>query len=184
MDEAVQELKETEFKDIFESELSKTTSLLVQDCVIESDLELIIPEEYVKNISERLKLYNELDNIKEEEALESFVKNVKDRFGPVPSSTVELINSVRLRWKAEKLGFEKLNLKNGKLKCYFATALDDKYFQSEIFGNILSYVQMNPKSCKLKEYKEKLILVIDGINSVQAAKNVLHAIDKRVETAA
>lgn len=184
LDEAVQELKETEFKDIFESELSKTSDLLVQDCVIESDLELIIPEDYVKNISERLKLYNELDNIKDEVKLQSFIENIKDRFGPVPASTEELINSVRLRWIAEKLGIDKLNLKNEKLKCYFSTTLEDSYFQSQVFGNILSFVQENPRSCKLKEIKNRLILIIDSVNSVQSAKSVLENIESRVKTPA
>jgi transcription-repair coupling factor (superfamily II helicase) len=97
LDDAIQELKETDFKDLFASELAEKAKLIVQDCVIETDLEILIPETYVNNTSERLQLYSRLDNIRDEEQLEKFVQEIKDRFGPFPPSVQELVNSVRLR---------------------------------------------------------------------------------------
>ncbi|MEM7108243.1 MAG: transcription-repair coupling factor [Bacteroidota bacterium] len=173
LDEAVQELKETQFRDLFEKELSETVKVLVQDCTIETDLELIIPDSYVNNISERLSLYAKLDNIKDEEQLVKFSDSLLDRFGPLPDSVAELIDTVRLRWKAEKLGFEKLNLKSERLKAYFVPSDRDDYFKSEEFGSILTYVQAHPTRCKLREHKTRLILTVDEILNVTDAKTLL-----------
>lgn len=176
LDEAVQELKETDFKDLFVKELSQTTKLLVQDCSIETDLELIIPETYVANIAERLSLYSKLDGLKTEEELQEFSVSLIDRFGPIPDTVQDLIETVRLRWMAEKLGFEKLTIKGGRLKGYFVSSDNEVYFKSEAFGNVLSYVQGNPKKCRLKEYKTKLILTVDEVGSVEEAKAILSSI--------
>ncbi len=177
LDEAVQELKESEFKELFTKELSQTTKILVQDCVIESDLELIIPEEYVENISERLSLYTGLDSAKDQGQLDEFVNSTRDRFGPIPPETEELINSVRLRWLAEKLGFEKLVLKNGIIKGYFVPHEKEDYYNGEIFGKVLKHVQKNAKNCKLQERKGKLSLTLSNINSVQQAIEALNTIE-------
>lgn len=176
LDEAVQELKETEFKNLFTKELSEITNQLVHDCVIESDLELIIPEDYVENISERLSLYTELDNTKNQEQLDKFIYATRDRFGPIPQVTNELIKSVELRWIAEKLGFEKISLKGGFLKGYFVPQENEIYYTGEVFGKVLNYVQNNAARCKLRDLKGKLILTIKEIDSVQDAINVLKAI--------
>ncbi|MEL7004196.1 MAG: transcription-repair coupling factor, partial [Bacteroidota bacterium] len=173
LDDAVQELKETEFKDLFIKELSEANKVLVQDCNIETDLELLIPDDYVNNISERLSLYSTLDNLKTEEELTTFSSSLSDRFGPIPDSVLELIETVRLRWVAEKLGFEKLSLKSEKLRCYFVSSDKEAYFKSEIFGSILTFVQGNPKKCRLKENKDKLILYIDNVQAVNQAKEIL-----------
>ena len=175
LDEAVQELKETEFRDLFIKELSESSKVLVQDCNIETDLELIIPDNYVSNISERLGLYSKLDGLKEEHELEEFTSSLRDRFGPIPESILELVETVRLRWVAEKLGFEKLSLKSEKLRCYFVSSEKEQYFKSETFGKILTYVQMHPKKCRLKENKDKLILYIDNVETINQAKEVLSA---------
>lgn len=179
LDEAVQELKETEFKSLFTKELSETAKLLVQDCVIESDLELIIPETYVENISERLSLYTDLDNTKDQEHLNTFIATTQDRFGPIPKETKELIKSVELRWLAEKLGFEKLVLKNGVLRGYFVPQNKETYYTGEVFGKVLKYVQINPGNCKLREIKDKLTLTIQHIGSVQKAIDVLLGINNQ-----
>jgi transcription-repair coupling factor (superfamily II helicase) len=178
LDEAIQELKETEFKDLFIKELSETTKVLVRDCNIETDLEILIPESYVNNISERLNLYSNLDNIKNEEALKKFNSSIIDRFGPSPEPVVDLIDTVRLRWKAESCGFEKLTLKNGTMKCYFLPSDNVTYYKSDIFGEILKFVQKNSKKCKMREIKNRLILTIEDINSINEAKNTL---DKMLE---
>lgn len=179
LDEAVQELKETEFKDLFVKELAETSKVLVQDCNVETDLEVIIPDDYVGNISERLSLYAKLDNLKEEEKLEEFKASMIDRFGPMPDSVKELIETVKLRWMAEKLGFEKVSLKNEKMKCYFVTSDNEAYFKSEIFGGILAFVQTHPRKCRLKELKNKLLLVVDEVLSVAEAKTVMTQLNQK-----
>jgi transcription-repair coupling factor (superfamily II helicase) len=174
LDDAVQELKETEFKDLFKNELLKgVNDIVVQDCTIETDLEILIPEQYVANISERLSLYSKLDSIKEESALKSFVDNITDRFGPIPIPVNDLIKTVRLRWLAEKLGFEKVTLKNESMKCYFVPSDNEKYFQSSIFSNVIKYVQSNPRKCQMREYKKRLILTIEEAQTVDIAIELL-----------
>ncbi|MCH6233875.1 transcription-repair coupling factor [Cognataquiflexum rubidum] len=173
LDEAVQELKENEFAYLFEVDLKEKVEILVQDCVIETDLELLIPESYVSNISERLSLYAKLDNIKKEEELQTFIQSIRDRFGPVPPTVEDLFETVRLRWIAETLGFEKLMLKGGVMKCYFLPSEKEKYFKSETFGKILAYIQKHGKHCKIKEAKNRLILIIEEVKSIEKAKKWL-----------
>jgi transcription-repair coupling factor (superfamily II helicase) len=172
LDDAIQELKETDFKDLFSKELEEKAKLIVQDCVIETDLEILIPEQYVNNISERLQLYSRLDNIQDEKQLKEFTDEVRDRFGPIPTSVEELVNTVRLRWLGETLGFEKLTLKNDILRAYFVTG-NDKYFSSELFGKILSYVQKHPRQFKLKDSAGKAMLIIEHIKTVDSAIELL-----------
>ena len=169
LDETIQELKETEFKDLFEQDLSQKVKSLVQDCNIETDLELIIPEDYVTNISERLSLYSNLDNINDEEELAKFTQSLTDRFGPIPESTLELIKTVRLRWMALKLGFEKLSLKNDQLRCFLPSSEIEAYYKSDIFGNLMSYIQLHPKVFQLVEKKGRLILLSGTTQSVDEA---------------
>ena len=173
LDDAVQELKQTEFKALFAHDLKETAKLLVQDCVIETDLEILIPEEYVSNVSERLSLYSKLDSLKKEEALVQFSNSLEDRFGPKPEPVNELIGSVRLKWLAEGLGFEKLNLKNGNLKAYFVSPDKEDYYKSDTFGQILNFVQTHPKRCRIKEIKDKPVLTIEDVTSINEAKSML-----------
>ncbi len=173
LDDAIQELKETDFKDLFSKELAERAKLIVQDCVIETDLEILIPDSYVNNISERLQLYSRLDNIKDDNQLKEFTHEVRDRFGPFPKSVDELVNTVRLRWLGEMLGFEKLTLKNDTLRAYF-TSGNDKYFSSEVFGKILSYVQKHPRQFKMKDSAGKAMLVIQQIKTVDSAIELLN----------
>ena len=146
----------------------------MQDCVIETDLEILIPDTYINNTSERLQLYSRLDNIKDEEQLQKFSLEIKDRFGPIPPSVNELINSVRLRWYGERLGFEKLSLKGGKLRAYFVTN-NDQYFNSDTFGLILTFVKAHSRQCKMRESAGKAMLLIENISSVDAAIELLHS---------
>ncbi|MBO6762400.1 MAG: transcription-repair coupling factor, partial [Roseivirga sp.] len=177
LDEAVQELKETEFKDLFTKDLVKEAAQIVaQDCTIETDLEILIPDSYVSNTTERIGLYAKLDNIKNEEKLQKFIVNLKDRFGPIPESVQELIETVRLRWLGERLGFEKLTLKNENMKCYFVPSEKEAYFQSETFGKIIAYVQGQPRRCKMKEYKTRLILTVNNVSDVKQGIEFLKSI--------
>jgi transcription-repair coupling factor (superfamily II helicase) len=173
LDEAVQELRENEFAYLFEVDLKEKVEVLVQDCVIETDLELLIPETYVSNISERLSLYSKLDNIKKEDDLMKFMESIRDRFGPVPKVVEDLFETVRLRWIAEELGFEKLVVKGQVMKCYFVAPEREKYFKSDTFGRILAFIQTQGKYCKIKEVKNRLILVISEVNSIAKAKKWL-----------
>jgi transcription-repair coupling factor (superfamily II helicase) len=176
LDDAINELKETDFKDLFSKELEEKAKLIVQDCTIETDLEILIPDEYVNNISERLQLYSRLDNIKDEPQLKQFIEEVRDRFGPLPPSTEELINTVRLRWLGERLGFEKLSLKNGRMRAFFVSN-NDKYFNSDVFGLILSFVQRHQRQCKMKDMGGKAILVMENIKTVDAAIELLRQME-------
>jgi len=177
LDEAIMELKENEFKDLFAKELDETIKVLVQDCVIETDLELLIPEEYVSNISERLSLYSKLDNLKKEEELETFRNSIIDRFGPIPDPVKELVQSVRLRWIAESLGFEKVILKNQALKAYFISSKNEKYYKSDILGYIFSHIQKHPNQYRLKEVKGKLMLTVSNIHSIKEAIEILRSLN-------
>ncbi|MFT7363352.1 MAG: transcription-repair coupling factor (superfamily II helicase), partial [Algoriphagus sp.] len=170
LDEAVQELKENEFAALFEVDLAEKVKVLVQDCTIETDLELLIPEEYVANISERLGLYSKLDGIKDEEALSKFSANLLDRFGPLPTEVEDLLETVRLRWKAEKLGVEKLTLKGNQMKCYLLPSSRDDFYSSGVFQKIMRFAQLNSKNCKIKEYKNRLILTLSGVSSISKAQ--------------
>jgi len=171
LDDAIQELKESEFKDLFAEELSEKAKLIVPDCVIETDLEILIPETYVASTRERLQLYATLDDIGDELALELFIDSLKDRFGPLPQSVVQLVDTVRLRWCCEKLGFEKVTLKNGRMRATFAT--NDDYFKSETFGRILEFVKTNSRKCRLKDQIGRPTLMVEDISSVEAALRLL-----------
>jgi len=172
LDDAIQELKETEFKELFAEELSEKAKLIVPDCVIETDLEILIPDNYISSTTERLQLYSTLDNIPDEEGLGKFSKSLKDRFGVYPVPVEQLINSVRLRWLGELLGFEKISLKNGKLRLHFISGNED-YFKSPVFGKILAFVQQHSKTCRMKDTAGKLILTVENIGSVESALEIL-----------
>ena len=172
LNEAIQDLKETEFKDLFKDELLGKQSF-VSDCQIDTDIEMLIPDSYVKNINERLSLYTELNNLDTEEKLLLFRENLGDRFGPVPKEVDELFNAVRLSWLAKKLGFEKIVMKKGQLRCYFISNEESLYYQSEIFGDILKYVQVNHGKCRLKKTNKFLILTFEDIHSMQQANGKL-----------
>jgi transcription-repair coupling factor (superfamily II helicase) len=181
LDDAIQELKETDFKELFASELAEKAKIIVQDCVIETDLEILIPDTYVNNVTERLQLYSRLDNIKDEEQLAKFATELKDRFGPLPGSVEELVNTVRLRWLGEQLGFEKLSLKAERLRAYFVSN-KDAYFSSDVFGTILNFIKNHPRQCKIKDSAGKAMLAVESIKTVDAAIELLSKMS--VQTAA
>ena len=147
----------------------KTHTVFVNDCVIDTDMEARIPETYVNNIAERLNLYRELDNVKDDEELKRFETNLHDRFGKVPSQVKELIQAVRLRWLCMDIGFEKLLLKSNKMVGYFIQNQQSPYYQSEVFTRVLTFVQRYPKQCKMKEANAKLSITFENITSVHAA---------------
>ena len=171
LNEAIQELKENEFKDLFApsspAEIAKQK--FVSDCHIDTDLELLFPDEYVPNATERIHLYRTLDGSENEEQLLRFEKSIIDRFGQIPESTKELINVVRLRWLAIELGFEKVILKNGKMILHFISNQMSPYYQSETFTHLLSFVQREPRLFRMREEKSRLTMSVDKITSVSQA---------------
>ena len=171
LQEAIDELKEKEFKDVYAEELANKD--YVRDCQLETDLEILIPDDYISNIEERLNIYRDLDNIESEEALAFYRKQLVDRFGEIPNNTEDLFNAIRLRWMAKKIGFEKMVLKQQKLIGYFITNQDSPYYQSNSFTQVLQFVQANPYACKMKERNEKLSLVFENVTSIEKALQFL-----------
>jgi transcription-repair coupling factor (superfamily II helicase) len=139
-------------------------------------MEILIPDDYVNNITERLNLYRELDDSKTEEELINFEIRIRDRFGPVPKQILELIRTIRLRWLAMEIGFEKLVLKNNRMSGYFIQNQSSPYYQSDVFTNILRYVQQNGRKCKMKETNNKLSLSFDNVKTIDEAIAILQMI--------
>ncbi|MGB0402971.1 MAG: transcription-repair coupling factor [Salibacteraceae bacterium] len=172
LDEAIQELKESEFKELFKDEEAEITSF-VKDCQLDTDLEILIPSSYVRSVNERLAIYQQLSDVKQENQLLKFEKDLVDRFGEVPEETIHLINGVRLQWLAQKLGFEKIVLKKEKLLCYFVSNSNSAFYQTSQFQYILQYVQMNPAKTQMKERKQRLYLVFEGVKSLEDALSIM-----------
>ena len=163
LDEAIQELKSNEFKELYEKEEEEK---FVTDCQIETDLELLIPDDYITNIQERLSLYKELDSIEDEDGLMAFQEKLIDRFGPLPQQVAGLMNAIRLRWLAREAGFEKVVLLNKRMTGYFIQDQESPYYQTDMFTRILRFVQANPKRCRMKEARDKLSMTFLNVNSV------------------
>lgn len=171
LDEAIEELKEDEFTDLFKEE--QVHKIEAKDCVIETDYEALIPDHYVRSTSERLSLYNELSSLENDEALEKFATQLRDRFGIVPQQVIDLIELISLRGVAKKLGFEKIVLKNSQFAGYFPDEKKQHYYQSETFSNILKFTQLNASRCKLKQTPKSLILMINHISGIAHCKKIL-----------
>ncbi len=181
LDEAIQELKETDFKELFKEELDKKKTF-VRDTEIETDVEMLIPTAYVENAQERLNLYTELDALENEDALEEYASKLRDRFGKLPEQVRELFDGLRLRWIAKELGFERISLKENKLRCYFVQNPQSRYYEGELFKSILKYVSTNGKKefLSLKQTQKNLILVKEKVNSLRQGKKILEEIMAKV----
>jgi transcription-repair coupling factor (superfamily II helicase) len=166
LDEAIMELKENEFSGLYEEPVQKD---YVKECLIETDLEIMLPDRYITNITERLSLYKELDSLESEDELLKFQDKLIDRFGPVPQQTQELINTIRLRRSARKLGFEKITLKNNLMTATFITNKESPFYESTIFNKVLQFIQVYQQTVRMKEVNEKLSLTFKNIDSVSKA---------------
>ena len=166
LDEAINELKEEEFKELYDDDDKEKE--FVDECQLDTDMEILIPNDYVNSISERLKLYNELSSLSEEEQLIEYEAKLIDRFGPLPTEVQELILSLRLRWIGKTLGFQRISLKKRKSNRIFPPQ-ENPYFQSVTFGKVLEYFKKNHKNCEMKELKGKLIFRIKNVKSIQEA---------------
>jgi transcription-repair coupling factor (superfamily II helicase) len=179
LDEAIRELKRTAFRDLFKEEISKQEDY-VQDCTIDTDLEILIPDVYVESITERLSLYTRLDNCETEEELQQFHSELQDRFGPVPAQVDDLFDTVRSRKLAVALGFEKMLLKDETLKCYFINKPDSPYFESPLFQSILNYIQTQTNKAKLRQVGKLFMLVIEDVKDMKQLLKTLQRMHKGV----
>ncbi|WP_353098080.1 transcription-repair coupling factor [Empedobacter brevis] len=176
LNEAIEELKETDFKDLFEDQKSGNEKSYVSDVQIDSDLQIMFPDEYIESSEERLLLYKELADIETEMELQTFKNNLIDRFGKLPEEAENLLESIQLKWVSKKLGFERLVMKKGILLAYFINKPQSEFYQSDEFRLILNYVQNNPKNISFKEKSPKkgeeyptLLLRFEHVKTVHEA---------------
>lgn len=179
LDEAIKELKRTEFRELFKDEIAKQEDY-VQDCTIDTDLEILIPDEYVESITERLSLYTRLDNCDNEEELQALHTEIIDRFGPIPPQVEDLFDTVRIRKLAVSLGFEKMILKLDDLRCYFINRPDSPYFESDTFRQILEYLQKHTNKAKLKQTGKHFLLVVNNVRTMAELLDFLKRMAKFV----
>jgi len=175
LDEAIRELKTTDFKDVFSEELDRKKDF-VSDCTIDTDLEILIPDTYVENITERLSLYTQLDDLDGEEELNKFATELTDRFGPIPKQVEELFTTLRCRGVACELGFEKLIMKNEQLRMYFVSNPDSPYFESPTFNHIMSYIQTRTNNARLKQVGKNFMLLVDKMKNMSDVFHFLKGI--------
>ncbi len=178
LNEAIQELKQEEYQELFKDEKEESAKKFLQtqfihDCQIETDMEILFPDPYIQSISERMLLYRELDSMTTEESLSQFENSLTDRFGPIPAPGRELLEVVRLRWIAIDLGMERIIMKNKKMICYFISDQKSPYYHSPAFTKVLQYIQKNPGKCRMKEKEGKLSLRFDPVETIAAAKALL-----------
>jgi transcription-repair coupling factor (superfamily II helicase) len=184
LNEAMMELKTGEFQDLFEDENEKAPVHFpdlkyVNDCNIDTDLELLFPDEYISSISERMLLYRELDNMENETMLGLFEKGLIDRFGPIPEASRELLDVVRLRWIAISLNMERIILKESRMICYLPSDPSSKYYQSIHFQKLMQWIVQNPSKCRVKEGKGKLSINFSEISSLRKAVNILTVLSEK-----
>lgn len=179
MAEAIDELKNSEFKELYNEELiASKDKKYVSETQMDTDMEMLFPDQYINSTSERLSLYTELNSIEQEKDLLTFEEGLIDRFGPIPPPAADLLTAVRLKWIANKMGLEKVVLKQSKFLGYFIADQQSEFYQSDRFREVLSFVQRHSKQCTLKEKQTRnglrLLLVIEGVQKVTTAHNILN----------
>ena len=182
MNEAIDELKENEFKDLYENEDSGVEKEYVKDLQIDTDFELLFSDEYINNVTERLSLYNELGNVTNEEELVVFQNKLIDRFGPMPPRALALMNSIRIKWIATKVGIEKLVMKKGKMIGYFVADQNSDFYTSKRFHQVIQFVQKNSAICVMKEKQTpaglRLLLTFDNVKTTRRALELMEMLGK------
>lgn len=174
--EAVTELKNEEFADTLTADDGSGEEEYVADCTVESDMELLLPPDYVPQESERISLYKELDGIERELDLQRFKLNLEDRFGKIPKETAELLRIPRLRYLARRLGIEKIMLKMGQMYMYFVDDSNQAYYRSPMFGKILNYMQAHPRRCRIREKNGRRSIVISDVPTVEEGVALLQEV--------
>ena len=182
LSQAVTELKNDEFSDLYAQEMAQGREFsgdeFVEDCNIDSDLQMYFPDNYVPGSGERMLLYRELDNIEDDRTLEDYRKRLIDRFGPVPEEGEELMRVVLLRRLGKRLGCEKISLRGGKMVMQFVSNPHSAFYQSKAFDKILDYIGCNPRRCAIKEIKGRRLMHVDQIATVADAVDVLEDIEE------
>ena len=177
LSQAVTELKNDEFQEMYKEELAQGNNLsgdeFVDDCTIDSDLEMYFPDNYVPGASERMLLYRELDNIQTDDELDAYRQRLIDRFGPVPKEGEELMRVVKFRRQGRQLGCEKISLSRGLMSMQFVANRDSAYYQSKTFGCVLDYIARNARACELKEIKGVLTMRVKNVDTVEKGVEVL-----------
>ena len=173
LDEAISELKENDFKDLFEEEVKKIDKPFASDCQVDCEMDAFFPDSFIRSSNERVNLYLELDSIEKEEKLEEFMVMLNDRFGRVPKEVFNLFDVVRIRWIAKELGIERLLIKPELTRCYFVKGDNSRFYQSERFGKILKAIQDNPIGYQMKQKGASITLEIRGIKTIQDAMKAL-----------
>ena len=177
LNEAIEELKESEFADLYKND--GRPKAFVKDVTIDTDFELLFPDDYVNNITERLNLYTKLNEIKTEADLQKFESEIIDRFGELPAQVSDLFDSVKLKWIATKIGVEKLIMKQDRLIGYFIQDQQSPFYQSNNFSKVLEYVQTNAKKCKIKEKQtRKGLRLLISFENVKSTRQALHLLSK------
>lgn len=180
--QAVTELKNDEFQDLYAEQIAQGEAIsgddFVDDCAVESDLEMYFPDNYVPGSSERMLLYRELDNIERDEELEAYRQRLIDRFGPVPRQGEELMLVVPLRRVGKRLGCEKIILRQGRMQMQFVSNTQSAFYQSAAFGRVINYIGYHPRRCNLKEKNGKRSMVVSQVASVKEAVEILKDIDE------
>jgi transcription-repair coupling factor (superfamily II helicase) len=179
LDEAIRELKRSEFKDLFKEEIQQQDDF-VKDCSIDTDLEILIPDSYVESITERLSLYSRLDNCDNEQELQEFHVEMTDRFGPIPPQVEDLFTTVRCRKIAVEMGFEKMLLKDETMKGFFVSNPDSPYFQSDVFNGLLQFLQSGTNKARLKQVGKNGILIVDNVKTMTDLYTFLHRMQQSV----
>jgi transcription-repair coupling factor (superfamily II helicase) len=175
--ESEPQLREQEKREPSKSPAAEIQKTYVTDFQIETDLEIMFPDEYVSNISERIRLYKELNEIVNEEGLSLYENRLTDRFGPLPQPAASLLDIVRIKWIAIRLGIEKILLKNNLLIAFFVSDPNSKFYRSSLFVSVMNYVNRNQKRMSVKQKDSKLSLTITGIGNVRSAIGILHGIE-------
>jgi transcription-repair coupling factor (superfamily II helicase) len=177
LSEAIEELKENEFKELYDEVEGDKEKVYVKEMQLDTDFELLFPDYYINNITERLNLYTQLNEVTDEEGLQKFEAQLVDRFGELPEQAADLLNSVRIKWIATHIGLEKVIMKKGKFIGYFIADQQSSFYQSAVFTQVLQYVQSHPQQAKLNEKQTRtglrLLLTFDRITSVDKALKVL-----------
>ena len=179
LDEAIRELKRTQFKDLYKEEIAQQDDY-VSDCSIDTDLEILIPDDYVESITERLSLYTRLDNCENEKELQEFHTEMTDRFGPIPAPVEDLFTTVRCRKLAVDLGFEKMLLKNDNLKCFFVSNPESPYFTSDTFNKMIDFLQKGTNKGKLKQTGKNFLLVVDDVRTMSSLHEFLQKMHRYI----
>ena len=177
LNEAIEELKESDFRELFAAEAEEKQEY-VRECTIETDLEVLLPDDYVTSVSERLLLYKELNDLQTDEELAAYRSRLEDRFGPVPPCVDELISTITLRRMAKAFGIEKLILKQDRMVCHLVSNQQSPFYQSPNFAKLINYIQANPRRASLKETPERLSLSIANVKTIAAALEQLRLLSE------